>query len=55
VPPGGALGKEFFLKKVNFFVECLQAGHSAKSFLKKNSLLKAAGYGTQERNSEKNI
>jgi len=31
------LGKELFFKKINFFAECLQAGHSAKIFLKKNN------------------
>jgi hypothetical protein len=34
VPRRGALGKEFFLKKI--FAECHVEGHSAKNFQKKN-------------------
>jgi hypothetical protein len=36
VPLRAALGKEFFLKKINFFAECPPGGHSAKNFFKKN-------------------
>jgi len=71
VPPGRTLGKEFqfislstasrqgtrqrISKKIHFFAECREIGHSAKNFKKNNFFAECLRVGHSAKNFEKNI